>query len=63
MDLNSASMRYSGRPREYLPLMTQEISDGVAKEPGMGGLGCGALTITDFLSSPLAFAPQQSAHL
>lgn len=29
----------------------------------MGGLGCGALTITDFLSSPLAFAPQQSAHL
>ena len=22
MDLNSASMRYSGRPREYLPLMT-----------------------------------------
>lgn len=30
---------------------------------GMGGLGCGALTITDFLSSPLAFAPQQSAHL
>lgn len=29
----------------------------------MGGLGCGALTITDSLSSPLAFAPQQSAHL
>ncbi len=44
----------------YLPLTIQASSDGVAIEPGIGGSGCGARTMTPLRSSPRALAPQHS---
>lgn len=41
----------------YLPLTIQASSDGVANEPGIGGSGCGARTMTPLRSycAPIEF--------
>lgn len=40
----------------YLPLTIQASSDGVANEPGIGGSGCGARTMTPFVCVQLVVA-------
>ena len=61
--LSSCSMRYSGSALEYLPFTMYAISDGVANDPLIGGLGIGARTMFAGISSPAALAPQHSGHL
>ena len=60
--LRSASMRYSGSAFTYLPFISQDMSDAVANDPGMGPAGWGARTIMPLDSPPAALSSQHAGQ-